>query len=199
MSDNWRGNAALEDFLVEIDEIERNPDNPRIHTERDISATALSLSEHGQQDIVVCRPDGVLLSGEGRWLAAKSLGWTRLAAVATDITDDGQQRFYSIRDNRTAELSRWDIEKLSKTLQRLKDEVDLAATNLWEPYELDPLLESDWSGNAERGQPLMVTVDQWTVLERAINRYYEISKAVDLGPGHAISGICRAYVEGPDQ
>lgn len=171
----WRGNPALEDFLVSLDSVKPNPGNARRHLKRDIAATAASFEEHGQQEPIVLNREMFLLAGEGRWLAARSLGWTHIAALASDIDGDGQQQLYAIRDNRTAELSDWDLGKLAAHLQRLSGTVDLVATGLWAPYELEPLLNAA----LEKPRTIAVTVEQWGVFERALVRLREDDEDAD--------------------
>lgn len=133
----WKGNPRLEPFLVPVDDIVPNPENVRTHEQADVDATAASFDDHGQQNLVIVSPEEkILVAGEGRWLAAKKLGWTHVAALGTDITDEGERRLYSIRDNRTAELSRWDMQGLSEQLKYLNERYDLEGTGLWQQYEI---------------------------------------------------------------
>lgn len=134
----WDGNPELESFLVPIDDVRVNPENVRKHGQKDIDALAASMKDHGQQHLVLVQPeDFMLLAGEGRWLAAKTLGWTHIAALGSNIAASGERKLFSIRDNRTAELSDWDIGALGKQLQALQEDFDLEGTGLWQKYELD--------------------------------------------------------------
>lgn len=135
---NWKGNPEFESFLVPIDDVQINPENVRKHGQKDIDALAASLKDHGQQHLVLVQPeDFMLMAGEGRWLAMKQLGWTHIAALGSDIADSGERKLFSIRDNRTAELSDWDLEALSSQLKALQEDYDLQGTGLWQKYELD--------------------------------------------------------------
>jgi ParB/RepB/Spo0J family partition protein len=75
---------------IAIDSIEPSPRNPRQHM-GDVGELADSLREHGLlQPIVVRRRDGgyQLLAGHRRLKAARQLGWTKIAAVVRDETDE---------------------------------------------------------------------------------------------------------------
>ncbi len=212
----WKGNPLLKKFLVPIADVKPNPNNARRHVKKDIGATARSLDDHGQQVPLVVADDMMLIAGEGRWLAAQQLGWTHLAVVASDIKDDGERRLYAIRDNRTAELSSWDLEQLSQQLQALSDSVDLQALGLWESYELDPLLNAEWKppedseppgdpgdtsvgGSPEMASPIKLTVEQREVFARAMTKLIEQleedeGERPDLTEGRALELICADWM-----
>lgn len=168
-SRTWSGNPLLEDFLVPIGDVKPNPGNPRRHLKRDVAATAASLEEHGQQEPIVVSSDMVLLAGEGRWLAAQTLGWSHIAVLKSSLTDAAAQALYTIRDNRLAEMSGWDVEKLSSQLRGMSGAIDLASTGLWAPYELEALL----SGQPSQARNIALTVEQREVFERALERMRE--------------------------
>ncbi len=213
-SEVWKGNPKLESWLVPIDDVKTNPNNTRRHSEKDVAATAVSLEEHGQQWPVLVQPeDMVLLAGEGRWLAAKKLGWTHISALASDISGEGERTLFSIRDNRTAELSNWDVSELSQQLQELQAKFDLPATGLWEDYELEPLLGADWSppdagdmpglpggegdGGPSMGEPLRLTSEQREVVDRAVVSVREHEGYKDITEGRCVELICGDFLAGP--
>lgn len=208
----WKGNPKLEPFLVSVKDLRPNPENARKHSKRDIDATAASFDEHGQQEPIVVTPDMILMAGEGRWLAVQQLGWTHIAVLASDIEGDGERRLYSIRDNRTAELSSWDLENLSKQLQALNEQFDLSETNLWEPYELDPLLNATWTpespgdptdssvgGSPGMATPVKVTVEQREVFARAMEKLIDQLEDDEgqrpiISEGRALELICADWL-----
>ena len=101
-----------------------NPDaaNARTHDQRNIDAIARSLSRWGQRQPIVVQKQGMIVrAGNGRLLAAKSLGWSHIAAIVVD-EDSTEATAYAIADNRTAELAGWDDETLASLLQSLDEE-----------------------------------------------------------------------------
>lgn len=209
----WNGNPKLVPLLVHVDDVKPNPDNVRMHSKKDVGATATSMGEHGQQWPILVQPeDLMIMAGEGRWLAAKKLGWTHVAALGSDIKDGKERALFSIRDNRTAELSEWDIPELSQQLQGLNERFDLPATGLWEEYELKPLLEmdltppepGDGSGRSGKGddgpnmgKPLALTVEQREVVDRAVERVREHEGYDDVSEGRAVELVCGDFLAGP--
>lgn len=82
----------------------------RIHPQRSIDEIAGSLRDVGQMKPIVVRREGMVVkAGNGTVLAARALGWTHIAAVVSDNTDEALRR-YAIRDNRSAEFSYWNAE-----------------------------------------------------------------------------------------
>jgi ParB-like chromosome segregation protein Spo0J len=121
-------NPTLARLVMPIGKLRADPRNPRRHDDRSIAAIAESLRLFGQQKPVVVRGDGMIVAGNGTWRAAKTLGWTRLAAVRFDRKSKAAVRGYAIADNRTAELSRWNDLELRDSLDRLsKHGVDLGS------------------------------------------------------------------------
>ncbi|MCW2239509.1 ParB/RepB/Spo0J family partition protein [Azospirillum canadense] len=75
-------------FACDIGLVVTNPDQPRkIFREEDLASLAASLDKHGlKQPIGVQQQDNgeyLLVWGERRWRAAKSLGWPTITAVLT--------------------------------------------------------------------------------------------------------------------
>lgn len=173
---NWKGAEGLRPFLTEVGEIRTNPANARQHGP-EVGEIARSLDEHGQQRPLVVRADGTLLAGEGRLIAALSLGWSHVAAIESDIVDEAMQTLYSIRDNRTAELSEWDRDNLSDSIKYLNESETIEPLEaLWSPPELHALLEVSWT-------PPAVELPQW---EEPKDRKAEDGRPA-MGPSVSVS------------
>jgi DNA modification methylase len=98
---------------VAIDTLTPDPKNARLH-ERGVPELAESLTEFGQRKNLVVWHD-VVISGNGLMLAAQSLGWSEIEIdrVPDEWTYEKAQA-YAIIDNKTAELSTWDLPVLSE-------------------------------------------------------------------------------------
>ena len=110
---------SLQPLAVGIDSIKPDPRNARKHSERNLAEIKKSLKEFGQRKpIVVNSKTMEIEAGNGMWVAAKSLGWDKIAAV---ITDDPPEvaKAYGIMDNRSAELAEWDMPTLKDLLEEL--------------------------------------------------------------------------------
>lgn len=109
----------LAKLAVQIRSLKPDPANLRKHSDRSIEAVMASLARFGQQKPIVVDRRGVVVAGNGTLEAAKRLGWNSIAAVSSDLS--GVERtLYAIADNRTAELSEWDSDALSKLAGELE-------------------------------------------------------------------------------
>lgn len=117
--------ADLRPLAVPLEGLTLDPRNARTHDERNLAAIAASLARYGQRKpIVVHAESGVVIAGNGTLQAARSLGYTHLAAVRVD-DDPATQLGYSLADNRTAELAGWDQPTLLALSLELKESDEL--------------------------------------------------------------------------
>jgi ParB-like chromosome segregation protein Spo0J len=106
----------LRPLAVCIDSLTLDPANTRHHPEKNLDGIRGSLRVYGQvKPVVVRKETGVVVAGNGTVEAARSLGWTHLAAAVVDM-DAATAAGFSIADNRTAELATWDNDALSALL-----------------------------------------------------------------------------------
>jgi DNA modification methylase len=113
---------SLVPLAVQIASLNHDPANARLHDARNLESIKASLSKFGQRKpIVVQRQGMVVRAGNGTLDAAKSLGWTEIAAVIVQ-EGDVEATAFAIADNRTAELARWDDRVLGTLLSTLSNE-----------------------------------------------------------------------------
>ena len=125
---------------VAVNSISQDPANLRKHGERNIDAIVASLRKFGQQHPIVIDSKGIILSGNGRYMAAVKLGWHEIEVVESSLTGSSATA-YAIADNRTAELAEWDTTALAETLRALQsEEFDTDAAGYSES-EIDALVE----------------------------------------------------------
>lgn len=115
MKEIHRVAAGLEPLLRPFSDISLDPENVRTHDEKSIHALVQSLNAFGQQKPIVILSDGRVVAGEGTFRAAKFMGWTSIAAVVFQGTE-AEARAFSLADNRTGELSGWDLNRLTEQL-----------------------------------------------------------------------------------
>lgn len=145
----------LRPLALPIDTLKPDPANARKHDQRNLDAIAASLSRFGQRAPIVVQREGMIVrAGNGRLAAAKSLGWSHMAAVVVDDASIDAVAF-AIADNRTAELAAWDDETLAALLDTMEP-ADLAVTGFTEqelaarlaaltPPSFDPVSADDQS------------------------------------------------------
>ena len=94
--------------------------NPRLNDQA-VDAVAESIARFGFRQPIVVDEAGVIICGHTRFKAATKMGLAEVPVhVATDLTPE-QIRAYRIADNRTAELSEWNMELLPLELADLQD------------------------------------------------------------------------------
>lgn len=102
--------------LGEIREYEKNPRK----NDKAVNAVAESIEEFGFKVPVVIDRNGVIVAGHTRYKASKKLGLTEIPCVIADDLTDEQIKAFRLADNKTAELSEWDLELLSLELKELE-------------------------------------------------------------------------------
>ncbi len=139
-----------------LSSLKEDPQNVRLHPERNMVAIRDSLKRFGQRLPLVVR-DGIVIVGNGRLRAMREMGWDNAAVVdAGDMTAE-EARAFAVYDNRSAELATWDMEGLQATLSELDGlemDLDLSAIALSQE-DLDGLLDDIGGGNGN-------TADRYT-------------------------------------
>jgi ParB-like chromosome segregation protein Spo0J len=64
--------------LTPIDQLKPNPSNPREHSPAQITQIARSIEEFGFTTLILVDETGMILAGEGKWLAAKQRNMTHV-------------------------------------------------------------------------------------------------------------------------
>lgn len=115
-----------------LDQITPYARNPR-RNQSAIATVKASLKEYGWQQPIVVDPEGVIIAGHTRYLAALELGWTEAPVhVARDLTP-AQVKAYRLMDNKSHERAEWDMDLLALELEDLKGlEFDLELTGFGE-------------------------------------------------------------------
>ena len=104
--------------VLRIADLVPDPNNARLHPERNLQSIRDSLNLYGQcSPLTVRKQDQMVMKGNGTLAAAQALGWTELACSVMDMTLV-EAAGYSLADNRTAELALWDFEVVGR-IERL--------------------------------------------------------------------------------
>lgn len=195
----------LQAFAVPLTDLYPDPANARRHPERNLEAIKSSLQRFGQDQLIIAAEDGRIIVGNGRYEAARQLGWETVAALKVPY-EKTEALARAIADNRTGELAEWDYETLSSQFQLLMDaDVELADFG-WEPYEIEPLLAADWTPPpiddsfstkpTAKGHTVEFTEDDWPVVEQAVEKARQEQQNDSLTVAEALVHLCRQSVEG---
>lgn len=96
--------------------------NARTHSDEQIKQIANSIKNFGFNDPIEISPDGTILSGHARALAALKLGLNEVPTVTLAGMDENARKAYTLAANRTALNAGWDVELLKIEFEDLDDD-----------------------------------------------------------------------------
>lgn len=105
---------------VSIDSINPYENNPR-DNDGGVDAVANSIKEFGWQQPIVVDNDNVIIVGHTRYKAAKKLGMDKVPVVVANNLSPEQVKAYRLADNKTGELTNWDMGLLDDELADIAD------------------------------------------------------------------------------
>ena len=139
-----KADGKMNIVYMPIDDIIPYKNNAR-RNEEAVPVVKASIEQFGFRVPVCVDRDNVLVYGHTRLLAARELGMTELPVVRADDLTPAQVRAFRLADNKVAEKSGWDFEKLAKELDKITiDMTQFGFTDIGEG--LDDLFD----GSAER-------------------------------------------------
>lgn len=187
--------------VVDIDSITPDPMNARLHGERNLDAIKHSLMHYGQKQHLVVREQGrVIAAGNGRWRAAKELGWRKIACHITPMTDE-EFIGYSLADNRTSELADWDFQIIKK-LERLLEGTSEPMIG-WSDDELEVFRMGDWTPPEVTNEKpkekttkltLVLTEESKNILDEVL-AFYRLSSPTKEDDTEDIVEVCKQWLE----
>jgi ParB-like nuclease domain len=108
-----------------VTDLKLDPNNPRIHTPRQVKQLRRSIAAFGFVTPVLVDGHGNVFAGHGRVLAAQQLGLTEVPTISVDHLNQNQIKAYQIADNRLAEHSTWNDRLLGEHFKLLaQSEID---------------------------------------------------------------------------
>lgn len=103
-----------------IEELIPYENNPR-NNDAAVEYVANSIKEFGFKNPIIIDKNNVIVAGHTRLKAAEKLGLVKVPTIMADDLTDEQIRAFRIADNKTAEISVWDFEKLREELDQVLD------------------------------------------------------------------------------
>lgn len=120
---------------LNVDELIPYENNPRKNDEA-VDKVALSISAFGFKVPIVIDANNVIVSGHTRLRAAKKLGMKTVPCIMADDLTEEQIKAFRLADNKVAEFSEWDEEKLMQELDSLGD-IDMSLYGFVFPDDSD--------------------------------------------------------------
>lgn len=128
----------MQPTMLKITDIKPYWRNPR-NNEDAIEAVKQSIRDYGFNSPIVLDKDHVIITGHTRYKALQELGVTDIPCIIKDDLTPQQVKEYRIADNKTSELSSWDMDKLIPELREIEEIEDM---NVYFPtISLEELLQ----------------------------------------------------------
>lgn len=126
---------------LSVDELIPYENNPRKNDDA-VDKVALSISAFGFKVPIVIDANNVIVTGHTRLKAAKKLGLKTVPCIKADDLNEEQIKAFRLADNKVAEFSEWDEEKLMKELEALGD-IDMSLYGFEFPDEDEGDVDDD--------------------------------------------------------
>lgn len=159
-------------------ELKPYENNTRKHSPIDIDGIKKSIQDVGFRDpIGIWGKENLIVEGHGRQLAAIELGMEKVPCIRLDDMTEEQRKEYSIRHNRSAEMSEWNFEKLEEELAAL----DIAGIDMSDlkfevsAFDTEPV---DLDDNGDAKNNVIVSINFQTV-EDYENAKDELNRIAD--------------------
>lgn len=121
-----------------IDDLIPYENNPRLN-DQGVDALAESIKEFGFKVPIIIDSDGVIVAGHTRLKACKKLGIEEVPCIVADDLTDEQIKAFRLADNKVAELSDWDLDKLKEEIGEL--DIDMTKYGFVQIENLDQAIE----------------------------------------------------------
>lgn len=166
MSQEWPADKVQRTKLTQLTPYARNS---RTHSDEQVAQIAASINEWGFTNPVLIDPQGEIIAGHGRVLAAQRLGLEEVPTITAQGWTDAQKKAYVIADNKLALNAGWDDEMLKIEFSELKDldfDTTLTGFSLDELNDLFPEPETEGITDEDEvpeapEQPVTVEGDVW--------------------------------------
>src|SRR5580700_11719914 len=140
---------ALEVTYLSTSSLKPHPQNPRVHSDKQIIQIAQSIEAFGFNVPILVDDRQNIVAGHGRLLAAKKLGLGTVPVIKLSHLSEAQYKAFLIADNRLTENSSWDERLLGEQLRVLSElelNFDLEVIG-FETAEIDVLIDGLESTN----------------------------------------------------
>lgn len=109
----------MEIISKRLDEIKPYKQNPRINDEA-VEYVASSINEFGFKVPIIIDKNNEIIAGHTRYEASKLLNLEEVPCIIIDDLTEKQIKAFRIADNKVAERSEWDWDKLAEELTDIK-------------------------------------------------------------------------------
>lgn len=128
--------------LIDIEKLKPDPMNTKKHPQEQIDEISNSMKKRWTNPILV--DDSLLIiAGHGRLLAGKQVGFKKVPCIILKGLTEAEKIEFQIFDNRSAEKSEWDFEKLQSQIDKLMELGGNIEFTGWNIKELEEAINLD--------------------------------------------------------
>ena len=148
-----RIHPQLRALALPIGALNEDPANANAHNDASLAGISASFIQFGQRKPVVVRREGMVVeAGNGTLAALRAAGWTHLACVVCDDSED-TAKAYAIADNLTAQRASWNMEQLATNVgELLAADYDIGAL-CFSDEDLAQISDRTWAQPSAGGEP----------------------------------------------
>ena len=156
--------------LKNLNEIKPYKNNPR-KNENSIKYVENSIRDFGFKVPIVIDKNGEIVAGHTRYEASKNLGLKKVPCIVADDLNDAQIKAFRIADNKVADFSKWDFDKLAEEIKALEnidfsqygfEELKNQAKDFFEANKEEREANKDYDEFLEKFKPKLTTDDCYT-------------------------------------
>lgn len=176
---------SLEIVILNVADIKPDPENPKDHSDEQIEKLCRSMETAWTNPIIVDE-NNIVIAGHGRLLAAQKLKLDRVPCIVLAGLTPAEKIQLQIFDNKSGEMSIWNIDKLCIKIDQLRDmNADLELTGFTE-REISDIFDEQAEKQKDEIQEEMDTVpeapvepqtksgDIWTIGRHKLHCYHKL-------------------------
>lgn len=104
-----------------LKDLNRHPNNARLHDDQQLRQIASSIKEFGFTNPVLIDETNTILAGHGRVAAAQTIELKEIPTITLSHLTESQKIAYVLADNQLALNATWNLDALNKELSKLVD------------------------------------------------------------------------------
>lgn len=177
--------------------------NARTHSDAQVAQIAASIKEWGWTNPVLIDPEGGLIAGHGRVLAARKLGIAEVPCMIATGWTDAQKRAYILADNQLALNAGWDMELMSIELGELAA-LDFDVALMGFPamaFDAEPLADFPSLPDGDKPEFQQMTFTLHDSQAEEVKAALEAAKAMgafdspnENSNGNALARVCETFL-----
>lgn len=127
----------LQIVYKDINDLQMYENNPRKNSDA-VQYVANSISQFGFKVPIIIDKNNMIICGHTRYKAARRLKMAKVPCIMADDLSEDQIRAFRLADNKVAEMSTWDYDRLEQEFMLLDPlEFDIADFGFFPNYDTD--------------------------------------------------------------